>query len=294
MTFSGGTFSPRRKMAVPPSYSDLGKAAKDLLNKGYNYGSAKFELKTKTANDVAITAGGSSNLASGKISGNLETKWGCKSSGLSVTKKWNTDNVMSSEVSVEDKLASGLKLTLDSNYAVATGSKSGVVKAAFKKDHVNVALDANVAKAPLVNGSAVVGYQGFLLGYQMAFDVGSSKLTKSNFALGYSAGNLTFHTCVNNGSEVAGSLHQKHSDNLETALNVSYASGASPAFALAAKMNVDKDLSLQAKVNTASQVGLAYSQVIKPGVKLTLSSMTDVKNFTAGGHQLGVGLDFAA
>jgi len=281
-------------MAVPPSYSDLGKAAKDLLNKGYNYGSAKLELKTKTANGVAVTAGGSSNLASGKISGNLETKWACKEQGLSVTKKWNTDNVVSSEVSLEDKLVGGLKLTLDSTLVVPTGAKSGVVKAAFKKDHVNIGLDANLAKAPVINGSAVFGYQGILAGYQMAFDVGSSKLTKSNFAVGYSAGNLTFHTCVNNGSEVAGSLHQKHSDKLETALNASYASGAAPAFALAAKLNVDKDLSIQAKVNTASQVGIAYSQVIKPGVKLTLSSMTDVKNFTAGGHQLGIGLDLAA
>jgi len=281
-------------MAVPPSYGDLGKAAKDLLNKGYNYGSAKLELKTKTANGVGVTAGGSSNLASGKINGSLETKWACKDSGLNVTKKWNTDNVVSSELSVEDKLLAGLKLTLDSTYAVSSGSKSGVVKAAFKKDHINIGLDANLAKAPLINGSAVVGYQGALLGYQMAFDVGSSKLTKSNIALGYSTGNLTVHTCVNNGSEIAGSLHQKHSDNLETALNVSYASGASPAFALAAKLNVDKDLSLQAKVNTASQLGVAYSQVVKPGVKLTLSSMTDIKNFTAGGHQLGIGLDFAA
>jgi len=281
-------------MAVPPSYSDLGKAAKDLLNKGYNYGSAKLELKTKTANGVGVTAGGSSNLASGKISGNLETKWACKEQGLSVTKKWNTDNVVSSEVSLEDKLVGGLKLTLDSTLVVPTGAKSGVVKAAFKKDHVNIGLDANLAKAPVINGAAVFGYQGILAGYQMAFDVGSSKLTKSNFAVvGYSAGNLTFHTCVNNGS-VAGSLHQKHSDKLETALNASYASGAAPAFALAAKLNVDKDLSIQAKVNTASQVGIAYSQVLKPGVKLTLSSMTDVKNFTAGGHQLGIGLDFAA
>lgn len=281
-------------MAVPPSYSDLGKAAKDLLNKGYNYGSAKLELKTKTSNGLGITAGGSSNLASGKISGNLEAKWGCQKNGISVTKKWNTDNVLSSEVSVEDKLMSGLKLTLDSSLAAQTGSKSTALKAAFKKDYINIAADANLAKAPLINGSAVVGYQGALIGYQMAFDVGSSKLTKSNIALGYSAGNLQIHTCVNNGSEFAGSLHQKHSDNLETAVNVSYASGSSPAFALATKLAVDKDASLQAKVNNASQVGIAYAQVLKPGVKLTLSSMIDAKNFSAGGHQLGIGLDFAA
>ena len=79
---------------------------------------------------------------------------------MTVTKKWNTDNVVSSELSVEDKLLAGLKLTLDSTYAVSSGSKSGVVKAAFKKDHINIGLDANLAKAPLINGSAVVGYQG--------------------------------------------------------------------------------------------------------------------------------------
>jgi len=281
-------------MAVPPSYSDLGKAAKDLLNKGYNYGSAKLELKTKTENGLDVTAGGSSNLASGKISGNLESKWGCKDYGLTVTKKWNTDNVIASEVAVENQLVNGMKLTLDSSFAPQTGAKSGALKTAFKRDYVNVAVDTNLAKAPLVNGSAVVGYQGVLLGYQMAFDVGSSKLTKSNFALGYSAGNLQVHTCVNNGSEFAGSLHQKHSDNLETAVNISYASGASPAFAVAAKMAVDKDASIQAKVNNASQLGVAYAQVLKPGVKLTVSSMTDFKNFSAGGHQLGIGLDFAA
>ena len=41
-----------------------------------------MELKTKTATGLAVTAGGSSNLASGKISGNLETKWACKEQGL--------------------------------------------------------------------------------------------------------------------------------------------------------------------------------------------------------------------
>jgi hypothetical protein len=33
---------------------------------------------------------------------------------------------------------------------------------------------------------------------------------------------------------------------------------------------------------------------LKPGVKVTLSSMVDAKNFSAGGHQLGLGLDFEA
>jgi voltage-dependent anion channel protein 2 len=41
--------------------------------------------------------------------------------------------------------------------------------------------------------------QGWLLGYQMAFDSGKSKLTKNNFAVGYSTGDFVIHTNVNDG-----------------------------------------------------------------------------------------------
>jgi hypothetical protein len=35
-----------------PSYSDLGKAAKDLLGKDYHTGSTKLELNTTTASGI--------------------------------------------------------------------------------------------------------------------------------------------------------------------------------------------------------------------------------------------------
>ena len=37
------------------------------------------------------------------------------------------------------------------------------------------------------------------MGYQLAFDSGKSKLTKNNFALGYSTGDFVLHTNVNDG-----------------------------------------------------------------------------------------------
>ena len=42
-------------MAVPPSYSDLGKAARDVFNKGYGFGMVKLELKTKSSSGVVST-----------------------------------------------------------------------------------------------------------------------------------------------------------------------------------------------------------------------------------------------
>lgn len=52
---------------------------------------------------------GSSNIDTGKASGNLETKYKIKELGLSFSQKWNTDNTLASEVTMEDQVC-GLHL----------------------------------------------------------------------------------------------------------------------------------------------------------------------------------------
>lgn len=47
---------------------------------------------------------GSSNTDTGKASGSLETKYKMKELGLSVNQKWNTDNTLGTEVTVEDQV----------------------------------------------------------------------------------------------------------------------------------------------------------------------------------------------
>lgn len=51
-----------------------------------------------------FTAGGSSNLDTGKALGNLETKYKIKDYGLTFVQKWNTDNTLGTEVSMEDQV----------------------------------------------------------------------------------------------------------------------------------------------------------------------------------------------
>ncbi|OCT90179.1 hypothetical protein XELAEV_180187934mg, partial [Xenopus laevis] len=63
-----------------------------------------------------FTSSGSSNTDTGKASGNLETKYKMKETGLTFTQKWNTDNTLGTEVALEDKLAKGLKLSLDTTF----------------------------------------------------------------------------------------------------------------------------------------------------------------------------------
>jgi len=282
--------------AVPPPYSDLGKSARDLFSKGFNYGSYKMELKTKTATGVEFTTSGSQNHDSGKNNGTLETKYKWKDYGLTFQEKWNTDNTIATEITIEDQLAKGLKLSFDTQFAPQTGKKSGRIKTSYKQDHINLNADVDFDFAgPTVHGAGVLGYNGWLAGYQMTFDTAKSKLTKNNFAVGFAADDFTLHTSVNDGSEFGGSYHQKVNDELETGVQLSWTAGSNATrFGLAAKYTPDRDTTIRAKINNSSQIGLSYQQKIRDGVTLTLSSLLEGKNFNAGGHKVGLGLDLEA
>lgn len=224
---------------APPSYSDLGKQSRDLFGKGYHFGLWKLDVKTKTNSGVEFTTAGHSNQDSGKVFGSLETKYKVKEYGLTFNEKWNTDNTLTTEVAIQDKLLEGLKLSLDCSFAPQSGyvsctycgcslraryvrtlvhdrgklsvglnlpsspsssvcsNKSGRVKAEFAHDYVHLNSDVNLDLAgPLVNASAVFGYQGWLAGYQVAFDTQKSKITANNFALGFTANDFVLHTSV--------------------------------------------------------------------------------------------------
>jgi len=283
------------KMA-PPAYSDLGKSAKDVFGKGYNWGFFKLDAKSKTEKGVEFKTSLSNNRDSGKVSGNLETKYKWSDLGLTFTEKWNTENVLNTEIKIEDQLAEGLELAFNTSFAPATGKKSGSVKSAYKRDFLALNCDVDFDFAgPTVHGSAVVGYEGWLAGYQMSFDSSKSKLTKSNFGFGYLGGDFSFTTNVNDGTEFTGSVHQKVNDQLEAAVSLAWQSGTgNTTFAVGGKYKLDGDASINAKVNNSSHIGLGYTQKLRDGVKVTLSSLIDAKNINAGGHKVGLGLDFEA
>ncbi|MEE6515895.1 hypothetical protein FKM82_025017 [Ascaphus truei] len=288
-------------MAVPPSYADLGKSARDIFNKGYGFGQVKLDVKTKSASGVEFTTSGNSNTDSGKVNGSLETKYKWAEYGLTFTEKWNTDNTLGTEIAIEDQISffqitKGLKLTFDTTFSPNTGKKSGKVKAAYKREFVNLGCDVDFDFAgPAIHGSAVVGYEGWLAGYQMTFDTAKSKLTRNNFAVGYKTGDFQLHTNVNDGTEFAGSIYQKISDNMETSVNLAWTAGNnSTRFGIAAKYQLDSNASISAKVNNSSLVGVGYTQTLRPGVKVTLSALVDGKNINSGGHKLGLGLELEA
>lgn len=279
---------------APPLYADLGKTAKDLFNKGYNYGTVKLDVKTRTKNQIDFNLTGEHNTDLQKSLGTLEAKYKSPAHGLTFVEKWNTDNVLKSEVTVEDTLLKGLKLALDTSYSPASGKKSGVLKTTYNHDKFNLTTDVDLdSTGPVViHNSLVVGHLGWLLGLQTTFDTAKSQLTRNNFAVGYQASDFTLHTNVNDGTEVGGSIYQRVNDNLGLGVSLSWSSvNNATRFALASKYQLDKYSTVQAKVNNLSQIGLSYSQQLRDGVKLILSGIIDGKNINGGGHKLGLGLE---
>jgi len=281
-------------MVVPPAYGDMGKSARDLFSKGFNYGNLKCEMKTMTSSGVNFTTGGSSKLDSGRLAASLEAKFDVKEHGLTLSEKWTTDNLLTSEITLKDKLAAGLKLTLESAMSPQTGQKAGKVKASYSRDYLNVNGDMDLDfGGPTVNAAAVLGYGKWVAGTQLAFDTAGSKLTKTNFAIGHLGGDFEVNLFLNDGANFSGSLFQKVSPALSTGVQLAWSQGnAATSFALASKYAVDKDSSIATKINNDAQIGLSYAQNLRPGIKVTLSTLLEGKNFNAGGHKVGVGLDF--
>jgi len=105
---------------APPSYSDLGKACRDLFMKGYNFGQIKLDCKTPNCIEDVL-AGGSHDVAEQKTSGYLGTKLVAPQYGLTFAKNWKTDNTLSWDVSCDDKIYPGVKVGVLGDFNFDTG-----------------------------------------------------------------------------------------------------------------------------------------------------------------------------
>ncbi|CAF1339636.1 unnamed protein product [Adineta steineri] len=174
--------------------------------------------------------------------------------------------------------------------------KTAELRTAYTHDKAHV--ETNVAfdsAGPILNGAVVLGHQGWLAGYQYVFNTARSALTKNNFAVGFRAKDFTLYANMNDSNEVGGSVYQRINDRLETGVQLAWTAGSNQTrFALASKYQLDAQTVVSAKVNNICQVGLSFAQLLRPGVKLTLSALFEAKNLNAGGHKVGLGLELDA
>jgi len=280
-------------MAPPPVYGDLGKQARDLFSKNYHFGIVKLDGKTKTKTGIEFSTTGTSFNDTGKVSGSFDVKYKLSDHGVTFKEKWTTDNNLNTEITSEDVLAKGLKLTAELSFAPQTGKKNAVLSAAFKGDCFNSKTDLDYnGGSPLLNTSLVLAHQGWLAGSQLGFDTTKSRLTTSNFAFGYTNDDVVLHSNVNDGQVFGASAFHKVRSDLHAGVSINWNStNNATQFGIGGIFIVDKDTSLRAKINNQGSLGLGLTHRLREGIDLTLCANIDAKNFNQGGHKLGFGLN---
>jgi hypothetical protein len=277
-------------MVVPPTFADLGKAAKDVFKKGFSVGSTKLDVKTKTGNGIALNP--VFEMKDDGIVSSFETS-GKVTDGVTLKEKWSSDNVVKTNIVVEDIIAKGLKCDLEVVVNPASGKKSAVVKSAYKRDYFNGTMDCNLDLAgPTFLATAVTAYSGFQGGLELAFNTEKSTLTKNTVAAGFSNADFAAVAFVRDASVFDTFVHHKVCDKTEIAANINWNMQSNAAnFGVGLKHKLDDETSLNAKLDGAGKSTLGITHKVKPYLSVTMSSHFDVKSMS--GIQNGISFEAA-
>ncbi|KAF9013204.1 eukaryotic porin/Tom40 [Cyathus striatus] len=286
---------------VPPSWKDLGKSSNDLLTKDYPYHSATLEVKTQTPSNVAFKVAGTRDSKTDQINADIEAKWSDRKHGLTFTQTWTTSNVLRNVIEVDNQIARGLKIDLNTSLSPVSAAKTAVINAAYKQSGIHTRASLDVFKGPAFTADAVLGRDGFLAGGEASYNVTEGKVTRYAAAVGYNAPeySVTLHG-LNNWKTFSASYYHRVSKDVEAGAKAVYDSKATHggvALEVGTKHYLDNSAFVKAKINNSGVIALGYTQALRPGVKAAFGLAVDTLKLSdaapAGpSHKVGVQFTF--
>jgi len=285
---------------VPPHWKDLGKSSSDLLTRDFPIFGTALEVKTKTPSNVTFRVNGTRDNKTLGITADLEGKYVDAKNGLTLTQTWTTTNILKTVVELDNQIANGLKLDLNTSLTPENGNKSALVNAAFKQPGLHARAVIDLFKGPTFTADTVIGRDGFLLGAEAAYDVTSGKITRYATALGFSAPEyaVTLHG-LGNLSTYSASYYHRVSRDVEAGAKAIYDTKSTTggiALEVGAKAYLDSAAFVKAKINNESVLCLSYTQSLRPGVKAAFAVAIDTANLAPtqdrAAHKVGASFTF--
>jgi len=277
---------------VPPSWKDLGKSAADLLGKDYHINGTSLEVKTRAPNNVTFKVTGNKDNKSQLITGDLEGKFSDPKTGISITQSWTTSNVLKTQLELENQIAKGLKLDLQTSLLPHTSTKSATFAAVYKQSGLNAKAHLDLFKGPTFTTDAVVGRNGFHLGLETSYSLPTASITKYSAALGYASPEytVTLHG-LSNMSVFSASYYHRVNRDVEAGAKASWDSKSTVGgvhLEVGAKTYLDNAAFVKAKINNVGVVCLGYTQALRPGVKAAFGVAIDTQKLNHGhDHEKG-------
>ncbi|KAJ2785359.1 Mitochondrial porin [Coemansia javaensis] len=282
---------------IPPNYSDICKPVNDLFSKDYPFGALRLEVNTNTANGIKFTVNGAQDIKTGSIVSELKAKYADKVSGLTYTESWNTANLVSGQVEIANRFAKGLKVELSGSAGLSSSKRSLRSKIQYQQDNLFARINVD-ALSPSATADVTVSREGALAGAELAYDLNSGAVTKTNSTIGYAGPDYQITLQGNNSLNLFQvAFFHRVSKEVEAGARAVYdyknpEGGVSAE--LGAKYVLDKTAHLKAKVDNAGRFGVSFTQALRPGVKLSLAGLFDTTRLQENAHKMGAAITFEA
>ncbi|KAK1563162.1 hypothetical protein Q3G72_023308 [Acer saccharum] len=256
----------------PGLYTDIGKKARDLLNKDYQ-SDHKFTITTYSPTGVAITSTGTKKgeLFLADVNTQLKNK------NITTDIKVDTSSNLSTTITV-DQPAPGVKAILSLK---VPDQRSGKIEIQYLHDYAGINTSIGLTANPVVNFSGVVGTNLLSLGTDLSFDTKTGNFTKCNAGLSFCNEDLIASLTLNNkGDSLVASYYHTVNPLMNTAVGAEVTRSFSTnenTITVGTQHSLDPLTTLKARVNNAGKASALIQHEWRPKSFFTISGEVDTK-----------------
>lgn len=260
----------------PAPFSDIGKKARDLLTKDYNF-DQKFTLSVVGSTGLGLTANG---LKKDQIFvGDINTLY--KSGNTTVDVKVDTYSNVSTKVTRTDilpntKIACSFKIP---------DHKSGKLDVQYLLPHAAIDSSIGLNPAPLLELSATIGSKDLSLGGEIGFDTASSLLTKYNAGISFNKPDFSAALLLTDKGQTlkATYIHDvKSSSGTMVAAELTHRfSTLENSFTLGSAHSIDPHTVVKTRFSDSGKAALIWQREWRPKSLITFSGEYDSKASSA-------------
>ncbi|KAM3187769.1 hypothetical protein ACTXT7_001612 [Hymenolepis weldensis] len=262
----------------PPPYSDIGKAARDVLRKNFELGMRFVSYKGKEGN-YEYTGRIDNAFRYKNMYGSFDSTLSLNKYAVEIKEKWNSKGSISAEVLEFSKIAINRKTKV-------------TVKSEYVNDYVNEEFDFNFRQPlPDVGQSLVVGYQDYLVGVSVDLNSAEKKLKFVDVAFAYSISDFGFHGIITDWARTfTAGVYQRLSNTLEYAAEATWNRNESThTWAIGCQYALDnrKRHLVKLKLDSYQRVSASLKSRLKEGVNFCVCALFNDAEET----QVGFGVE---
>lgn len=256
----------------PGLFSDIGKKAKDLLTKDYNY-DQKFTVTTFSETGLAFTSTG---VKKGEqFSGDLNTQY--KYQNAIVDVKIDTNSNILTTITLDQPIPHAKTIF---SFKIPD-QKSGKVNLQYFHDHVGLSSSIGLTPTPIVEVSGALGHDEISVGGEMAFDTASGTFSKYNAGIGLSKPEYTAAVILaDKGDTVKASYTHIVNPISKTAVAAEFTHKFSTnenTYTVGSSHAIDRLTTMKSRLDNRGKLGALIQHEWRPKSLVTISGEFDTK-----------------